>query len=300
MLFGAIEGGGTKFVCGVGDENGNIHEQIQFPTTTPSDVFKQVKDFFQGKAIQSIGIGSFGPVDLNEQSETYGFITSTPKTNWKQTNVVGELVKLFSVPIGFDTDVNAAALGEFTWGAAQEEGSCLYVTVGTGIGVGAVIGGRLVHGLIHPEMGHTFVKRHSNDSFQGVCPFHKDCLEGMASGPAIEKRWGAKAADFENRPEVWELESFYLAQGIANFILTLSPEKVIIGGGVAHQKQLFPLIHKNVQLLLNGYLSHERILHTIDRYIVPPALGNQAGLCGGLALAKLAFEREEKRERVQP
>jgi fructokinase len=289
MFLGAIEAGGTKFVCGVGDEYGKVYERVSFQTTTPQEVFENVLDFFQGKEIQALGVGSFGPVNLNQQSSTYGYITSTPKPNWQNTDFVGTLKKQLHVPIGFDTDVNAAALGELKWGAAKGLDSCIYITVGTGIGVGAIVEGKLVHGLTHPEMGHILVRRHPNDSFTGHCPYHKDCLEGLAAGPAIEKRWGKKGQELADDEKVWELEAYYLAQGIANFILILSPKKVIIGGGVAKQQQQFPLIQKNVQLLLNGYVAHEMILSNVGDYIVPPFLGDNAGLCGALALAKEAF-----------
>ena len=289
MLFGAIEAGGTKFVCGVGDEYGKVSERVSFQTTTPEEVFKNAIDFFRGKKIQALGVGSFGPINLDQLSSTYGYITSTPKPNWQNIDLVGTLKKQLQVPIGFDTDVNAAALGELKWGAAKGLESCIYITVGTGIGVGAIVEGKLVHGLTHPEMGHILVRRHPNDSFTGLCPYHKDCLEGLAAGPAIEKRWGKKGQELADDEKVWELEAYYLAQGISNFILILSPKKVIIGGGVAKQQQQFPLIQKNVQLLLNGYVAHEMILSNIGDYIVPPILGDNAGLCGALALANEAF-----------
>lgn len=289
MLLGAIEAGGTKFVCGVGDENGNVKERITLPTTTPDEVFKEVIDYFRDKGIQALGIGTFGPVDLDRSSKTYGYITSTPKLQWVQTNFVGVLQKEFKIPIGFDTDVNAAALGETKWGAAKGLDSCVYMTIGTGIGVGAFVEGRLVHGLIHPEMGHMLVRRHPEDAFKGICPYHHDCLEGMASGPAIERRWGKKGQDLAGDEKVWELEAFYIAQAISNLILVLSPKKVVIGGGVSKQKQIFPLIRKNVQKLLNGYIQHELLSEKIADYIVPPGLGDNAGLCGALGLAYNAF-----------
>ncbi|MFP3126579.1 ROK family protein [Ectobacillus funiculus] len=289
MLFGAIEAGGTKFVCGIGDETGQVYERISFPTTIPDEVFGRVINFFQDKNIQALGVGAFGPVNLDPQSPAYGHITSTPKPYWKNVDVVGTLKTHFNIPIGFDTDVNAAALGELKWGAAKGLDSCIYMTVGTGIGVGAVVEGKLVHGLIHPEMGHTLIRRHPGDVFVGNCPYHRDCLEGMAAGPAIEKRWGKKGQELAGDEKVWELEAYYLAQGVANFLLTLSTKKVIVGGGVAKQRQLFPLIQKNVQMLLNGYIAHEMILSNIGDYIVPPSLGDNAGLCGALALANEAF-----------
>jgi fructokinase len=188
------------------------------------------------------------------------------------------------VPIGFDTDVNAAALGESLWGAAKGLESCLYMTVGTGIGVGALVEGKLVHGLAHPEMGHIMVRRHEDDSYAGRCPFHGDCLEGLAAGPAIEERWGKKGIELADTPEVWEMEAYYLAQAIANYILILSPKKVIVGGGVMKQAQLFPLVREKVKEILGGYVQSEQILEKIDEYIVPPGLGNNAGLAGAMGL----------------
>ncbi|ANX13868.1 fructokinase [Fictibacillus arsenicus] len=286
MILGAIEAGGTKFVCGIGNENGDIIEKISFPTTTPEETLKLVTDYFKDKQIEALGVGSFGPIDLNTENSTYGFITSTPKKHWKNVNLLGELKKHIDVPMAFDTDVNAAALGELEWGAAKGLDSCIYMTVGTGIGVGAVAEGKLIHGMLHPEMGHILVKRHENDTYKGNCPFHGDCLEGMASGPAIENRWGQKGVVLSANPQVWELEAYYLAQALVNYILVLSPKKLILGGGVMQQKQLFPIIIENVVTLLNGYIQHENLLVNIDNYIVPPELGDNAGLCGALALAK--------------
>ncbi|WNB92634.1 ROK family protein [Bacillus sp. NEB1478] len=286
MILGAIEAGGTKFVCGIGNEHGEITERITIPTTTPEETLSNVIDFFKEKPIAALGVGSFGPVDLNPDSATYGFITSTPKKNWNYYNLVGELRKHINVPIGFDTDVNAAALGEMEWGAAKGLDSCLYMTVGTGIGVGAITEGKLIHGMLHPEMGHILVRRHEDDLFNGSCPFHGDCLEGMAAGPAIEARWGQKGTELATNQKVWELEAYYLAQALVNYILVLSPKRLILGGGVMKQAHLFPLIRENVVNLLNGYIQHENILENIDDYIVPPDLGDQAGLCGAIALAR--------------
>jgi fructokinase len=286
MLFGSIEAGGTKFVCGIGGRNGEIYERISFPTTTPQETIKQVVSFFNQKNIEAIGIGSFGPIDLNKASETYGYITSTPKPYWNNFDFIGEMKKHFSVPIGFDTDVNGAALGESKWGAATGLDSCIYMTVGTGIGVGAMTEGKLLHGLLHPEMGHIMIRRHPQDQFEGSCPYHRDCLEGMASGPSIEKRWRKVGSELSNDKTVWEIESYYLAQAIANYILILSPKKIILGGGVMKQEQLFPLIRKEVVNLLNGYIQSNEILEEIDSYIVPPGLGDNAGLAGAIALAQ--------------
>jgi fructokinase len=286
MIIGAIEAGGTKFVCGIGNEEGIITERVSIPTTTPDETMSKVVSFFKDKQIEALGIGSFGPVDLDMSSPTYGYITSTPKPHWSQFDLIGELKTHFSVPIGFDTDVNAAALGESLWGSARGLDSCLYMTVGTGIGVGALVEGKLIHGLTHPEMGHILVRRHGKDTYSGRCPYHRDCLEGLAAGPAIEERWGKKGIELQDSPEVWEIEAYYLAQAIANYILILSPKKVIVGGGVMKQAQLFPLVREKVKDILGGYIQSEQILENMDEYIVPPGLGDNAGLAGALGLVR--------------
>ena len=291
MLLGAIEAGGTKFICAIGTEKGEILEKVSFLTETPSETLKKVIEFFRDKKIEALGIGCFGPIDLDENSETYGYITSTPKPDWSNYNILGELKKHFDIPMRFDTDVNGAALGEVKWGNAMDIDSVIYLTVGTGIGGGVYSDGKLVHGMTHPEIGHILVKREKNDSYKGKCPYHGDCLEGMASGPAIEERWGIKAYELEETHKAWDLEAYYLAQGLINYILIMSPKKIILGGGVMKQKQLFPLIRKKVVEILNGYVFHKNILENIDEYIVPPKLVDNAGICGGLALAELAFDK---------
>lgn len=288
MKIGAIEAGGTKFVCAIGNEKGEIFERVQFPTTTPEETMNKVVEFLSNKGIETIGLGCFGPVDLNKQSKTYGYITTTPKKYWNNYNIVGELKKHFDVPIGFDTDVNGAALGEATLGAAKGLDSCVYYTIGTGIGAGAYIDGKLIHGLLHPEMGHVLVTVHPEDTYKGICRFHGRCLEGMASGPAIEDRWGEKAYNLPKDHKAWEFEAYYIAQALANCILILSPKKIILGGGVMKQKQLFPLIRNQVQQLLNGYIKADSIIDDIENYIVYPELGDNAGICGALILGALA------------
>ncbi|MDQ0916214.1 ROK family protein [Paenibacillus sp. V4I5] len=290
MLLGAIEGGGTKFVCGIGTADGEILDRISIPTTTPEDTLGNAMDFFASKEIQAIGIGTFGPIDVNPQSPAYGSVTRTPKPHWSGYRIVEHLKRCFDIPIGFDTDVNAAALGEATWGAAAGLNSCLYMTVGTGIGAGAIVEGKLVHGLTHPEMGHILVRRHPDDSYEGHCPFHKDCLEGLAAGPALEDRWGKKAFELGDTHFAWEIESYYIAQALVNYALILSPEKIIVGGGVMNQSHLFPLIREQVRKLLNGYVQHPALSEDNDSYIVQPALSGNAGLCGALALAKQALD----------
>ncbi|MED1203317.1 ROK family protein [Heyndrickxia acidicola] len=280
MLFGSIEAGGTKFVCSVGDREGNIEARASFPTTVPEETMPQVIEFFKPYTLKGIGIGSFGPIDINPNSPTYGFITSTPKPGWRNYPFVQAIKEQLNVPVGFNTDVNAAALGELRKGAAQGLDSCLYITVGTGIGAGAVVQGKLVQGLSHPEMGHILVRRHPEDHYAGKCPYHKDCLEGLAAGPAIEERWGKKGMDLAEKPEVWEMEAHYIAQALAQYILILSPEKIILGGGVMKQTQLYPLIQQKVADILNQYVE----LPDLASYIVPPGLGDNAGITGALLL----------------
>lgn len=290
MLFGGIEAGGTKFVCAVGDESGNMTERIQIPTTVPEETMAEVIDFFGEFDLDAIGVGSFGPIDVNLKSNTYGYITTTPKLAWANYPFVKTLQDSFGIPVGFNTDVNAAALGEATFGAAEGLDSCLYITVGTGIGAGAIVQGQLLQGLSHPEMGHILVRRHPNDHYAGKCPYHGDCLEGLASGPAIEERWGKKGQALAKKDEVWELEGYYLAQALAQYILILSPEKIILGGGVMKQKQAFSYACKYVKEILNGYVSFPEISSKIDDYIVPPKLGDNAGIIGALLLARSAYE----------
>lgn len=295
IVFGGIEAGGVKVVCAVGDSTGKIHEQIRIPTTIPEDTIPQVIEFLSTNhkktPLFAIGIGSFGPVDVNSTSDTYGYITSTPKPGWHNFDFVGAINKAFDLPIGFDTDVNTAAIGEHRWGAAQGLETFLYITVGTGIGGGGMVAGKLMHGLIHPEMGHIFVPHDKvNDPFAGVCPYHGDCLEGLATGPAMLARWNVKSAlDLPPEHEAWDLEADYLAIAIANWIMTLSPQKIIMGGGVMKRKELLPKIYERVPRLLNGYIQHEAILENIDNYIVPPGLGEQSGICGTIALAEQAL-----------
>lgn len=285
MRLGAIEAGGTKFVCGIATENGEILERVSFPTETPEKTLENVINFFKNKEIEAMGVGSFGPIDLDLNSKTYGYITKTPKKNWSDFNLLGELKKYFNIPMLFDTDVNGAALGEATWGAAKGLKNCLYLTIGTGIGGGALVSGELVHGMLHPEMGHILVTKHPEDNYKGKCPFHKNCFEGLAAGPAIEERWGVKAYNLPKDHKAWELEAYYIAQALVNYILILSPEKIILGGGVMKQEQLFPLVRKYVKELLNGYVQTDEILSDIDNYIVYPELGDNAGLLGAVALA---------------
>lgn len=280
-MFGAIEAGGTKFVCAVGTGDGKIIKRLQIPTDTPESTIPKVIGFFQAHKIKALGIGSFGPLDLDKKSRTYGYITSTPKPGWINFPFVETMENALNVPVAFDTDVNAAVWGEFLYGAGKGLKSCLYITVGTGIGAGAVVEGSLLHGLSHPEMGHILLRRHHDDPFEGFCPYHKDCLEGLAAGPAIEKRWGIKGADLTEGHPAWDMEAYYLTQALIQYIFILSPEKIIMGGGVMKQGHLFPRIHQEVERLSKGFLA----LPPMESFIVPPKLGDDSGIKGALMLA---------------
>jgi len=282
VYYGSIEAGGTKFVCAIGNEDAKVIERISFPTTTPAKTLEKVFEFFDQYDLKAIGIGSFGPIDVNPKSETYGYVTSTPKISWQNFDFLGAVKHRYHMPVAWTTDVNAAALGEQRLGAAQGMNSCLYLTVGTGIGGGAVVLGKLLTGFSHPEMGHIIVPYHPEDSFEGVCPFHGDCLEGLAAGPAIEKRFGIKADQLDEEHIAWDFEAFYLAQAIVNYLLVLSPDKVILGGGVMKQTHLFPKIRAEVERLINGYVQ----LPHLNEFIVPPTLGDHAATIGCLILAK--------------
>lgn len=288
MRIGGIEAGGTKMVCAVGDEKGELFERVTIPTRLPEETFEEMIRYFSDKQIEALGIGCFGPVDLNRSSATYGFITSTPKPGWKNTDVVGRFQKALSVPVGFDTDVNGAILGEVMLGAAKGCENAIYITVGTGIGVGVYVNGGLLHGLVHPEGGHILLAKHPKDTYSGKCPYHGCCFEGLASGPAIEERWGKKAELLADEMNVWELESYYIAQAITNYILTYSPQKIILWGGVMHQNQLFEQIRAKVPELLSGYIQHPAVTEKIADYIVPPALGDNPGILGAIQLGVLA------------
>jgi fructokinase len=292
-LYGGIEGGGTKFICAVGTDFNNIHTEARFQTTTPKETLGDVIDFFQQQNVfgklASIGCACFGPLDLNPASHSYGYILPTPKPGWSNANVVGTLRSAFDIPIGFDTDVNGAALGERQWGVGQGLNTFIYLTVGTGIGAGAYVEGKLLHGLLHPEMGHIpLVHDKTKDPFDGTCPFHGDCFEGLASGVAIEKRWGQRGDELSNDHPAWELEADYIAQALTSFSFMVSPERIIIGGGIGSLPHLLPRIQQKTKELINGYIQSRIILENIESYIVIPGLGNHAGILGAIALAQQA------------
>lgn len=291
MIYGALEAGGTKMVVALGDETGKILEQKSIPTTTPEETIPQIIDYFSPKNIAALGIGAFGPVDVVKGSPTYGRILNTPKIAWRQYDLVGALKEALHVPIGLDTDVNGSCLGEMTYGCAKGLDTVVYLTIGTGIGAGIAVGGRLLHGMMHPEAGHILISRNPHDPGHSVCPCHDSCLEGLASGPSIEARWGKKAYELVDKQVVWELESEYLAKGIANMILTLSPQKIILGGGVMHQEQLFPMIRSKVLEYLNHYYETP-YLEDMEHYIVPASLHDDQGIMGAVRLAQLAYAQE--------
>ena len=290
MRLGTLEAGGTKMVLSVGNEQNELLEQISIPTEAPDKTIPAMIDWFREKKVEALGIGSFGPVDLNPKSPTYGWITSTPKLLWRNQPLLPRMQEALKIPMQIDTDVNAAALAEWKMGAAKGLESCIYVTIGTGVGAGLVVEGKLVHGLMHPEMGHMLLQPSKNDPApEGFCPYHKGCLEGLASGPAVEKRWGRKARELPEDHEAWDLEAEYLAQMCVNAICTLSPERIILGGGIMQQKHLFPKIRKKTLEILNGYIQVNAILKDIDAYITEPGLGTRSGAMGALLLSRYAI-----------
>ena len=292
-LYGAVEAGGTKFMCAIGSGPGHILREARIPTTTPDETLTKVAEFFRPAvrdgSISRLGVVCFGPVDLDPASPTFGYITSTPKPGWRNTEVGPRLQRQLGIPVQFDTDVAGAALGEYTWGAGRGCDPTLYVTIGTGIGGGIILNGASVKGLVHPEMGHICIPHDTaRDPFPGSCPFHGDCLEGLAAGPAIQRRLGRLGKDLPDDDPFWPLEAHYIALAAVNFILTLSPRKLILGGGIMQRGFLFDLIRPEVKQLLNGYVQSQVLLDHMDEYIVPPGLGTQSGILGAIALARSA------------
>ena len=282
-LVGGIEAGGTKFVCAVGTGPDDVRAVARVPTTTPAETLARTVAFFAEQAarvpLTALGVASFGPVDLDSSSPTFGRITTTPKPGWRDVDVVGPLRAALRVPVAFDTDVNAAALAEHRWGAGRGLGTLVYVTVGTGIGGGAVVDGRPLHGLVHPEMGHVRVPHdRARDPFEGVCPAHGDCWEGLATAPAIAARWGRPPETLPDDHPAWALEARYLALGLANLVLTLSPERIVLGGGVMRAAGLLARVRAETAKALADYVRAPDL--------VPPALGERAGVLGALWLAE--------------
>lgn len=290
-IFGGIEAGGTKFVCAIGSGPDDLREEIRFPTATPAESIPKAIAFFQEHGpLDAVGVASFGPIDPSPTSDSYGYVTTTPKPHWANTDFVGPLRAALNVPIGFDTDVNGAALAENRWGAAQGLDTFIYITVGTGIGGGAMVNGALLHGLMHAEMGHMLLPHDKErDPYAGWCPYHGDCFEGLANGPALTERWQVDPTTLPVGHPAWALEAHYLALGVVNMVTILSPQRVIMGGGVMDQEQLFPLVRTEVAALLNKYIQKDELEHGLDSFIVPPKLGAQAGVLGAIALAERAF-----------
>lgn len=289
MKVGALEAGGTKMVCAVVEigENGSweILDRISIPTRMPEETIPEMIAYFKNTGIQALGVACFGPIDLHKDSLTYGYITTTPKPGWANCDIVGPFKKALGIPVGFDTDVNGSLMGESTFGCARGLENSVYITIGTGIGAGIMSNGKMLHGMLHPEAGHITLKRHEKDEeFECNCPFHQSCFEGLAAGPALEKRWGKKGVELADRAEVWEMEAYYIAQALVAYIMILSPEKIILGGGVMHQPQLLPLIREEVKKQVNQYIRTTQMEH-LDDYIVGASLGDDQGILGAACLA---------------
>jgi fructokinase len=292
-LVGGLEAGGTKFVCAVGTGPDDVRAEARFATTTPHETLQRAVAFFAEQAarapLAAVGIAGFGPLDLDPRSATFGFVTTTPKPGWRYVDLVTPLRRALGVPVALDTDVNGAALAEHRWGSARGVGLLVYVTVGGGIGGGALVHGRPVHGLVHPEMGHLRLPHdRERDPFPGTCPHHGDCWEGLASGPALAARWRQAPETLPDVHVAWDLEAHYLALGLANVILVLSPERLVLGGGVMTRAGLMPLIRSKVVEVLGGYVQSSALGDRIDDYLVAPALGDRAGVLGAMALAQAA------------
>ena len=289
---GALEAGGTKMVLAVYDEQGNELERLTVPTLTPEETMPGMIDFFRRHEVDALGVGSFGPLDLDEKSPTYGNITSTPKLAWKDYPLLKNLLDGRDIPAAIDTDVNAAIIAEAELGAAQGCENAVYITVGTGIGGGVYVNGKTAHGLLHPEVGHMLLRPREDDPIpHGVCPYHDGCLEGLAAGPAIGARIGGDAKNLPDDHPVFELEAHYLAQMCVNLIVTVSPQKIVLGGGVMQRENILPMVRKETARLLNGYVQSPMITEKIDEYIVAPKLFPVSGLVGSYLIGKRALEK---------
>jgi len=293
-LYGGVETGGTWCACAIGTGPERIDRQVQFPTADVEQTLARIVDFFRvGPACEAIGIGSFGPVDLDPRSPTWGYVTTTPKPGWQHVALAPVVRARLGAPVAFEHDVAAAALGEYRWGAGRHAGALCYVTIGTGIGAGLLIDGRPWHGLIHPEVGHMRIPHDRvRDPFPGACPIHGDCWEGLACGPAIEQRWGVPANELPDRHPAWELEAEYLALGILNIVSVFSPERIVVGGGVMERGGLLAMVRVRVRELVAGYLDTPLLRGEVGSFLVEPALGDRAGVLGAIALAEMARKRE--------
>ncbi len=295
-LFGGIESGGTKFVCMIGSDPDHIVSEIRIPTTTPDETIRKTVEFFTpysaGGELSAIGIASFGPLDLNPESKTYGHITTTPKLVWQNTDLYGWIHRELNVPVAFDTDVNAAAFGELFWNhEIKLADPIVYMTVGTGIGVGLIVHGKPLHGLIHPEGGH-FAMPHDwqRDPFPGVCPYHGDCLEGLASGPSMKERWNQDPESIPDSHPAWDLEAEYVSQAALDLIYAYSPQKIVLGGGVLQHSGLIDKIRTMILQKNKGYVQSDLLLNHIEKYVHLPTLGNRSGVLGAMAMAIKKFD----------
>jgi fructokinase len=289
-IYGGLEAGGTKFVCAVGRAPDGVLEEARFATRGPEETLADALSFFRAAKtkydLAAIGIATFGPAIVDPAAPDWGQIGQTPKPGWSGTDLAGVFARELSLPVGFDTDVNGAGLAEARWGAATGCSQSAYVTIGTGIGGGIIVDGKSLHGLQHPEIGHIRVARPQGEqAARGVCPFHDDCLEGLASGPAIKARWGAALGELPPDHPAWQVEADYLGQLCAELVLMVSPQRIVLGGGVMGNEALFAPIRAVARARLGGYVPALERAGAMAALIVPPALGTRAGIIGALALA---------------
>lgn len=287
VLFGGLETGGTTWCAVVGTGPGDVRDSIEFATEDPGATIDKAIAFFAGHDLAAVGIGSFGPVDRNPRSPWWGHITTTPKPRWSFVDLAGPMGQALGVPIGFDTDVNAAALGEHRWGAAQDVETFCYITVGTGIGGAMMIEGRLIGGAMHPEVGHQGVLRDlEQDDFAGICPFHGDCWEGLANAPSLIARWGVLPHELPDDHVAWDIEAQHLAQGLANLVYIVSPQRIILGGGVMRRTGLHARVREKLAAIVNGYVGLPASVAGLEAFVCPPGLGARSGSLGALALGE--------------
>jgi fructokinase len=291
-IFGAIELGGTKITAIVASDLNNIISKKVFPTLSPNETLQDIIQFFKSAIkdeeydYQAVGVGSFGPLDLNPESKTFGYITSTPKLGWQFFNIKQEIESALHTIVYLETDVNASALGEFFLYPENKIRNLTYITIGTGIGAGIIINGRIVHGMVHPEFGHIRIPHdYRQDPFPGICPFHRDCFEGLASGPAIAARWHQSPETIPTDHIAWELEAEYIAYAIANLICTISPEIIVFGGGVMQRPALLKMIQSKTRFVLSGYIKSKLLEDNISEYIITPRLKEDSGILGALSMA---------------
>ncbi len=292
QLLGALEAGGTKMVCATGYADGTVLESEEIPTGAPGETMRAVVAWYRGKGIAALGVGAFGPTAVDPASPRYGHILETPKTAWRHFDLLGSLAGPLGVPCGYDTDVNAACLGEATFGCARGLSDVVYLTIGTGVGAGVIVGGKLLHGMLHPEAGHILVTRDPRDTIgeHSGCPYHDNCLEGLIAGPGVKRRWGGRrASELAGDPEAMDLLAGYLAQALVTYTLCYSPEKIILGGGVSDHTPIVPLAREKCAELLNGYIATPEV-EDIDTYIVNNSLDGKQGVMGCLELARRALE----------